>query len=225
MSKPFKTSWRGFALSAAVGLGALAVAPAEAGRVITSSDSGGLPGIPATAKPTLTNCSDNRFGRPSFRAESCLGTNNYSFDPLAGLGSVANLVNSRWSDWTSVDRSANVKSNFTVDKIFFNAALAGDLVLVLSGTWANPIANGSVGWSSYFLFEDVEISPQIGDVGFTGLRYDVEGTDSGGRFSTTGLVVTGISLYQIERVPEPGTLALVVLALGGLALVAKRRSR
>ena len=222
MSKCLATSWRGLALSAVVGLGALAVAPAQAGRVITASDSGNGGGTGAAVQDRLFNCSYNNFGFASTDPFSCVGALGYSYNPATNFGVVQGLVDSRWSNWTSTNQSAHVKASFNGSKIFFDAAFAGDLVLVLPGVWAdNPLSNIQSGrWSAYYLLEDVEIKPQIDGFSPTeGLRYNLEGTDLPARYNTKGLEVAAISLYQINRVPVPGSLALAALALGGLALV------
>ena len=230
MSQTLATSWRVVALSAVVGLGGLAVAPAQAGRVITASDSGNGGGTAAAAQDRLFNCSYNNFGFASTDPFSCVGALGHSYTPAANFGVVEGLVNGR----SSTDESAHVKPSFTTSKIFFNAELAGDLVLVLSGVWAdNPLSNVQSGhWSAYYLFEDVVIKPQTFCApGQTicspaeALGYNLEGTDQTDRYTTNGMKVTTISLYQINRVPEPGSLALAALALGGLALAGGRARR
>lgn len=229
MSQSLATSWRVVALSAVVGLSGLAVAPAQAGRVITASDSGNGGDTGATAQGRLFNCSVNNFLYVLQDDFSCVGAQPYSYNPANDFGVVQSLVNGRWSNWTSTDESAHV-SNFTYgppsSKVFFDVRLEGDLVLVLSGTWDNT--NGPTGWSAYYLFEDVVIEPFVDQVSLKALSYNLEGTDltdPTARYNTSGLLVNAVSLYQINRVPEPGSLALAALALGGLALAGRRARR
>jgi len=201
---------------------------AQAGREITSSDSGGGPGILAPAQGRLYNCDRSNFETPALQTGpfDCVGALAHGYNEASHFNVIEQLVDGRISQWTSTNESANV--SFTNTTLFFGAGLqgqSGDFVLVFSGTWlSNPFGlnnAGRTGWSSYYLLEDVSIGLQP----FHTLRYQFEGTDLPDAYTTRGLEVDAVSFYRISRVPEPDGLALVAVALAALVLLGRGRRR
>lgn len=222
MTAALNRPWAAVFCVAAATAGLLSALPAGA-RVITASDSGGGPVTGAAAG--LFSCNKSNFFAPALDTGpfDCIGAQPHAYSQAANFGIIEGLVNSRIPAWTSSNESAHV--SFTNAKLIFDTATQGDFVLVFSGTWlSDPFAlsnTGRTGWSSYYLFEDIEIlgSPN------NSLRYNFNWTDQGTLYSTRGLEVDAVSFYRISRVPEPGALALVGLALAGLVLAGRHGRR
>jgi hypothetical protein len=227
MTAAAKPAWNAVICAAAVAAtgGLLSAMPAQAGRVITASDSGGGPVTGAAAG--LFSCNKSNFFTPAFDTGpfDCAGALGQRYSETPNYSIIESLVNSRIGAWTSSNESAH--ASFTNTTVTFDTATQGDFVLVFSGSWLSDLSAlnnaGRTGWSSYYLLEDIEIlnSP------LNSLRYNFNWTDNSVPYSTRGLAVEAVSFYRISRmaVPEPGALALVGLALAGLLLAGRRGRR
>lgn len=166
------------AVAVAATAGLLWGLPAEAGRVITASNSGGGP-VTSAAQPRWFDCNKRNLGAPALDTGpfDCIGALGNRYNEAGNFGVIKGLVDGRIGAWTSSDESAHV--SFTNTTLFFDTATQGDFVLVFSGAWLTnpdpllPLNEQRTGWSSYYLLEDIEI---LGGVN-NSLRYNFNWTE------------------------------------------------
>lgn len=127
--------------------------------------------------------------------------------------------------------------NDHVEMQFLRGAV-GSYVMAFSGAYDNGVPGNPLDlWSAYYLFDNVEIKRfGIDAIGSGLMNYKLfenrsrldpftGGTDFF-RDYTSSLVVNQVSVYELDRVsvvPEPGTWALVLVALASLVTTRRRR--
>jgi hypothetical protein len=226
--------------------GVLGAGSALAQRAITNSAAGNDDPPLSRVFDTLGHCNVlNTRGLYAGQADACAGVSPFteSLDAVRGLASA-------YSDTRPYDL---VLANETADRLagadglssggLFRAFLGdgftglmfqrhevGSYVLAVSGHYANAATAGAQPWSSYYLFDDVEINAlegipvRIFDTGFQVHVSPLGGVEYLPTLDfTRGLVFDQISIYTLQRVPEAPSLALA--GLGLTLLVAARRRR
>ena len=224
-----------------------AALPAHAQRTVTATGLGNG-GFAVTPVDTLHTCANVDMG-----ADACAGAFQYGEQSAAVDSIVSQYLgagpNNAWASRTvetSIGGASSTNGLFEYGgslfgSIRFQQELRGRFVVALSGRWAATSIGAGVyvrgPWSAYYLFDDVVAEAFSPSTQLSQLYWDLsEGPAPDvvpgvlDFFGSRGLSVDRVSIYIYapatvgNGVPEPGSLALVGVALAiGCAVVRRRR--
>lgn len=220
---------------ACIGLGVLigAALPAHAQRTVTTTGAGGG-GFSITAVDRLHACTGI-----DMYSDACTGAFQSGEDAALVDSIVAQYQTTNpGSQWGTATRETSLGgadnglfgySGGLTGDIRFQRGFRGSFVVALSGLWASTAIGGGgflrTPWSAYYLFDDVFAQSFTAVGGPFTLKWSLSDglgpLDSTGRptlLGARGLSVDRVSLYiysaNASSVPEPGSVALAILALG-----------